>query len=544
MRRVISVWLPQWPLDRLSRAWPGAVPSDLPFVLVRGTADTGGRAQILHAVNRAARAAGLHADLSLADARAAVPGLVTRPAEIVHDRVALRRLALWAGRYGPRRNSDGDDGLWIDVTGVAHLFGGEARLMADLVGRLDRAGITAQTALADTLGAAVALARYGPGASARCAIVPPGGQAAALAALPVDALRLSPEAVLLLKRLGLRRIGQLYDLPRAALERRFHDAAGKSRAAARLAGTAVRTLLVRLDMALGQAAEPRRPLVEPPQHRVQHLFAEPLISPEGLASAAAAAMAELAAGLDACGLGVRRVRLSLFRADGTVAAVAAGTSAPTRDARHLLALLADRIAALDAGFGIDAVAVEATRTETMTPAEVELAGRLGAGARADPAPFLDRLTARLGTDRAIRLAPVASHWPERAERAIPVLAGAAPERRWPDPAGRGPRPPLLFPMPEPIAVVAEVPDGPPARFTWRRVGHRVVRAEGPERIAPEWWRTLGATGGAEGSRPQRTRDYYRIEDDRGGRFWVFREGLFEREAEHGPPAWYLHGVFG
>lgn len=499
---------------------------------------------MLHAVNRAAGAAGLHPDLSLADARAAVPGLVTRPAEIVRDRVALRRLALWAGRYGPRRNSDGDDGLWIDATGVAHLFGGEARLMADLVGRLDRAGLTAHAAMADTLGAAVALARYGPRAGDGGAIVPPGGQAAAIATLPVDALRLAPEAVLLLKRLGLRRIGQLYELPRAALERRFHDAAGKSRAAARLAGTAVRTLLVRLDMALGQTAEPRRPLVEPPQHRVQHLFAEPLISPEGLAAAAAAAMAELTAGLDACGLGVRRVRLSLFRADGTVAAAAAGTSAPTRDAPHLLALLADRIATLDAGFGIDALAVEATRTETMTPAEVELAGPLGAGVRADPAPFLDRLTARLGADRAIRLAPVASHWPERAERAIPVLAGAAPERHWPDPAGRGPRPPLLFPAPEPIAVVAEVPDGPPARFTWRRVGHRVVRAEGPERIAPEWWRTLGATGATEDARAPRTRDYYRIEDDRGGRFWVFREGLFEREAEQGPPAWYLHGVFG
>lgn len=564
MRRVVSVWFPDWPLDRLRRSQPGAIPGDEPFALVLAGPEAGNRGQILHAVNEAARRAGLQRGLALADARAALPALLTRPAETARDRMALRRLALWAGRFGPRRHTDGEDGLWIDVTGVAHLFGGEADLMADLVGRLGRAGIRTRAALADTFGTAFALARYAAFERGRAFVIAPaGGQMSALSPLPVDALRLEPSAVVLLKRLGLRRIGQLYDLSRAALERRFREEA-RGKVQARRAETASRTLLARLDAALGKTAEPRRPLVEPPEHRTQRLFAEPLISHEGLETATAEALAALVASLAGCGLGVRRIRLVLFRADGSLATLAAGTSAPTRDAVHLLNLIAGRLATIDAGFGIDALVVEAARTEEMVAADVALAVRLPEGSRQHPARFFDRLTARLGAGRVIRLAPLPSHWPDHGERTVPVLAGTFPQQVWPDPASRAPRPPLLLTPPEPIAVIAEIPEGPPARFTWRRVAHRVVRAEGPERIEPEWWLQLASSIVLEegrrddrgvrerqlgelcevGSRHARTRDYYRIEDEQGGRFWIFREGLFQRESAEGPPKWYLHGLFG
>lgn len=565
MKRVVSVWLPEWPLDRLRRVAPAAVPGDRPFALVVSGAEAGGRGQLLHAVNAPARRAGLTPGLALADARAAVPGLVTRPAEMAADRLALRRLALWVGRYGPRRNVDGTDGLWIDVSGVPHLFGGEARLLADLVGRLARAGITARAGLAGTVGAAFALARYGVNGTRVFAVASPGGEAKALHDLPVEALRLDADAVVLLRRLGLRRIGQLYDLPRPALARRFRDGLGRARTSARRAEDLALGLIGRLDAALGSLVEPRRPLVEPPAHRVLKLFVEPLLSHEGLATAVRQALETLVGGLAERGAGVRRLRLLVFRSDGTMAAVAAGTGVPSVDAGHLFGLLAERMAAIDAGYGLDAIAVEAVRTEAVRPEEVALSARLTDGARKDPAVVLDRLAGRLGAARVVRLRPVASHWPERSEATISVLAdqasGQKPESKhestgesrgesrgentgaaWLPPASGAARPAFVLPAPEPIAVMAEVPDGPPLRFTWRRVGHRIAKAEGPERIEPEWWGFIDPAAAGPGG-PPRPRDYYQLEDDQGGRFWVFREGLFEREAEDGAPAWFLHGVF-
>jgi len=541
MRRFASIWLPAWPLDRLRRVSPQALPDDRPFALVLTTLD-GERRQTLHAVNEPAVRGGLAAGLALADARAVLPGLATRPAELAADRAALRRLALWAGRYGPRRHVDGDDGLWIDVSGVAHLFGGEKQLAEDCVGRLATAGITARLGLADTHGAAHALARHATSPRRPVALAPAGGQAAALASLPVEALRLDAPAIRLLHRLGLRAIGQLYDLPRAALERRFRDGTWTGAQAA--SATAAR-LVARLDAALGVSAEPKRPLAEPPEHRVQVLFTEPLLTAEGVEAAATTALDRLAGLLDAAGLGARRVRLLLFRADGSVATVAAGTSAPSHDGAHFLGLVRERLAGIDAGFGIDAVVAEAVRVEAVHPVTGTLADRLVETRSGDASRLFDVLAARLGPGRVGRLVPVESHWPERAERLVPLLDGSGETGggSWPAAGARASRPFLVFPAPEPIAVVAEVPDGPPARFTWRRLSHRVVKSEGPERIEPEWWRAI-APQPAPG-RAERARDYYRVEDERGGRFWLFREGLYERPAEGEPaPTWYLHGLYG
>jgi protein ImuB len=522
MRRIVSVWLPAWPIERLRRTTPAAVPDDKPLVLV----ETGSHGIRITALNARAAAEGVRIGQALADARAALPALLSRPAELRRDRAALLRLARWCGRYGPNRNIDDADGLWIDVTGVAHLYGGEAGLLRDLCSRLSRFGLTVRAGLADTLGAAHALAHFAPPP----AIAPVGATQEQLAALPVAALRLVPETVLLLQRLGLKRIGQLYSLPRAALNRRFRST------------EAAAAVLTRLDQALGIRTEPVRPLAEPPALFVQRSFADPLISSAGLEAEAGRLAEELCAHLDARSLGARRVCLSLYRADGTVAEARAGLSFPCRAPDHLMTLLREKLATLDAGFGVDALVLAAQQVERRSAEQAGLGCQLYDDGGADPARLVDRLTNRLGAARITRAVPRASHMPERAQANVAAIGNMRDPRTprqvigsWPR-AGGLLRPPFLLARPEPIDVIAEVPEGPPARFTWRRVERRVVRAQGPQRIAPEWWDEIG------GERKSRTRDYYRIEDADGAGYWVFRAGLYGRE--EGTPSWFLHGLFG
>jgi len=576
----------------MSRAAPAAVPDDLPLALV----EPGTHGIRITAVNAKAAAEGVRVGQALTDARAALPALLSRQAEPRRDRIALLKLARWCGRYGPNRNVDGADGLWIEVSGVAHLYGGEERLLEDLIGKLVRFGLTAQAGLADTFGAAHALARFAPmrisrdwissfdspppsrggargggtlqgrslqesdapnssphpsfsphpqplpvegrgdtaagKARARAAspiasaIAPPGEAETRLGPLPVEALRLAPEAVLLLKRLGLRRIGQLYRLPRQSLERRFRSA------------EAAAAVLQRLDQALGVKSEPLPALIEPPALYVQRAFPDPLLSAAGLEAETGRLAVELCASLDARGLGARRVHLSLYRADGTVAEARAGMSFPCRTPEHMLALLQEKLESLDAGFGVDSLVLAAVQVERRDTPQAALGPRLAGAGRADPALLVDRLANHLGVGRVSRLEPRASHIPERAQARVPALRDSAAAKGngpgWPL-APAAARPPLLLPAPEPIGVIAEVPEGPPARFTWRRVERRVVRFQGPQRIAPEWWREIGA-------KTSRTRDYYRIEDEGGAGYWVYREGLYGRDEE--APSWFLHGLFG
>ncbi len=535
-----------------------------PFALV----ESGLHGLTLTAVNAGAWREGLRPGLALADARAALPELLTAPAEPEHDRTALAALAAWAGRYGPTRNVEGRDGVWIDSSGVAHLFGGEAAMLGDLLARLTRAGLSAHAGLADTPGAAFALARFATTSTAPVRIAAPGTAREALAPLPVAALRLPAPGVVLLHRLGLRRIGQLYALPRDALAQRFRSApGGRGNAHRKRAALMAGSVLARLDQALGTSAEPREPLAEPPPHLARRLLAEPLISTAGVTTTLEVLAHDLARQLDARGQGGTRFVLALYRVDGSASEIRIGASSPCRDPRHLLALFADRLDALDAGFGIDAMTLACTHAEALADRQIELArGGYETGA-ATTAALLDRLSNRLGAGRVLRLAPFDSHIPERAQRRVPVLAGSEPAAAAPGaaagPGARAQRPAFLLAEPEPIAVLAEVPEGAPLRFSWRRLVHRIVRAEGPERIEPEWWRSIGRPPARAGLAQEillaRPRDYYRIEDEHGGRYWVFRAGLYGRDEGKGEeaeatardeacrptgPGWFMHAVLG
>ncbi len=542
MKRIVSVWLPAWPIARLKRAFSKAVPADKPFALVT----SGAHGLLISAVNSCAADAGVSVGARLTDARAALPSLICRAAEPREDDIALLRLARWAGRYGPNRNVEGSDGLWIDITGVAHLYGGEENLLEDLVQRLTSFGVPSHAALADTFGAAHALARFGIGDAGTWALAAAGTGRAVLASFPVESMRLDAKAVLLLKRLGLRRAGQLYDLPRESLARRFRsrDVAGE--------------VLTRLDQMLGLKQEPRVPLAEPPVLSVRRTFAEPLLSGQAIETIAVALCEDLSALLKEKGRGARSVRLSLYRADGTVAEVAILLRTPSRDGAHLMLLLKEKFDSIDAGFGIDLMVLDVLRAGRVRDVQDGFSED-DTGADYDPGPLIDRLSNRLGAETITILEPRASHIPERREVrvqalvSLPLPVSALNKERgspltyeppWPyGPYGKGPRrPPFVFARPEPISVVAEIPDGPPARFIWRRVERRVQRAEGPERIAPEWWREIGL--GQNQKRP-RARDYYDIEDETGARYWVFRHGLYggaEDESDD-PPRWFLHGLF-
>lgn len=465
----------------------------------------------LHALNGCARAAGLQVGQGHADALAALPALASAPADPERDTEALRRLALWAERYSPTVAVDGEvsgfEGLYLDMTGGLDLFGGAERLLGELRARLARFGAPARIALADTPGAAWALARYGRGA----AQVSQDARAD-LAELPVAALRLPSDAVSALGRLGLKRVGDLYRQPRAALARRFREAGGLD-------------LVRRLDQALGAAEEPLVPVRPAPRYRAQRVFAEPMTQVEGAAYWAPVLADELCARLAGDGQGARRLRLEAFRMDGQVTALEVVLSAPSARPAHLVRLLRDKgFEHLDLGFGADALALSAPLAEPVVErqGDVERSADLGG----DFAALVDRLGARLGERAVLAAVFEQSRRPERAERWRPVAGPLAPP---PPDRGRA-RPTLVFDPPEPVEATAELPDGAPVQFTWRRVARRVVKAQGPERVSGEWWREAG-----EGER-----DYYKVEDEAGRRYWLYRE---RRYGDVPAPVWRLQGLF-
>ncbi|MET0309358.1 MAG: DNA polymerase Y family protein [Sphingomonas sp.] len=582
MRRVAALYLPQWPIERLRRAERTAGPPEartsasLDALRERAMAEAGhagsvprgggwrpgarwaredqlGHVAPLPAVpsppagegalvtslrigNRVeiaaacpqAQALGLVPGMAVTQARAQVRGIDIRPADPEGDRTDLQSLAtMLAQRWCPIVAMDSTDGLLLDLTGTAHLFGGEGRMARRLIRLLARHGFTARIAIADTVGAAHALARYTLGG-----LCLPGQQARALAELPVAALRIEERAVELLKRLGVERIGALAAMPRAPLARRF----GKE-------------LVLQLERALGHLPEPLDPVVPSEPIAVEQRFAEPIATPEAIAHWLGELVPRLVAELAQAGLGARRIELVADRIDGVPQRISIGLARPNRDPAHLLRLLTRRIEEIEPGYGVDAMTLHLRRAAPLGPEPVT--ERLDEEAAPDLAPLVDTLATRIGLRRLWRNRPVESDVPERSVARAPVLdapmRGGAREKidrvaqldrspalhpwhpEWPKPTRLLHRPELLD------HVVAELPDHAPRRFTWRGATHRVVRSDGPERVHGEWWKHIAES--------HHVRDYFRVEDEEGRRYWLFRRGDGER-AVTGDLSWYLHGVFG
>ncbi len=511
MSRILCAWSPNWAIANWRRRNPAtAGRPDAPFALI----ETVRAVRRLAAVDEAALRLGLRAGQKATDAMALVPELVTAEAEPDADAEALTALVDWCVRFSPAVAADAPDGLFLDISGVAHLWGGEAALMADLRRRLGVNGLDFRLTVADTPAAAWALAHHGRDGT----LAPPDGQAELLRTLSPEALRLDPQAAAQIARLGLRRLGQVMDIPRGPLARRFGAAT-----------------VARLDQALGRAPEALRFRRPPTPWMARLAFFEPISAPEDMARVTQDVTAKLCGRLEREGQGARRFELAFHRLDGKALPLTIGLSLAGREAPRIARLFQPRLETVDPGFGIESVTLAAYDVEAVSGRQTRLDAGLAPALEDGLAPLVDRLANRLGPKRVWRAKPVESHVPELAVgRDTPLAPLATNVRPW---DRETPRPVRLFRKPEPVeAVTAQLPDDPPAQFRWRGRLHRVRRAEGPERIAEEWWkREIGDISVAH------VRDYYRVEDMDGGRFWLFRDGLFTNP--QAPPKWWLHGVF-
>ena len=545
------------------------------------TATHDGRRRVIAAVDQQAARLGLHPGMPLAQARALEAGLTVQEADPPADQAALRRLAAWCLRYAPLTAVTGDgtggDGIWIDATGTAHLHGGEAALLRDLISRLIAQGISGRAAIADTPGAAHAIARF---SGETIAIVASGQQKTALAALPLAALRLAPATLDALRLMGIERIDALAAMPRAPLVRRF--------------GAEV---TLRLDQAFGTAPETIEPAFPPDLIQARLTFVEPLLTPEAFSHVIDRLVLTVHIALERSGHGARRLDLVFERVDGTTQAIRAGTAKASRNIPHLTRLLREKLETIDPGLGVEAMRLLIPRTDPLTPEQTHARLTASDTLETDIAPLIDRLSNRYGSAHVYQIAPVASEVPERSVRRTRIAEGTMddtapqaprprsvspltvprepsifsanatlvnatlanttlatplantpstlPKRRltkphpprpnssphWP---ANLPRPIRLLDPPQPVEALALLPDHPPLAFTWRRIRHRVRRADGPERIAGEWWKRDGEM--------RSVRDYFRVEDEAGHRYWLFRRGDGENGIS-GDMRWFLHGFF-
>jgi protein ImuB len=506
MKRIASIWLPHLAIERWAKS--SDLAPDAPVVLtVEGT-----HGLIIHAVTKAAGERGAKAGARLTDARALDPALLAVPADPAGDAALVQQFARWAGRWSPLVEVDGD-GLRLDVSGVAHLFGGEEGLLRDIRGRFAQIGFAVRVAIAPTAAAAWALSHFG------------GDD---LAPLHVSALRLDPDTVRTLERLGLKTIGALTDMPRLALARRFRGA---------------EDVIDALDRMLGRKPEPLTGTPADPPPRALLKLEEPATHPEAPAQALERLIPPLVEQLEQRRLGARRLSLIGYRVDGSTAHASVATAIPSREPKHLQRLLIDKAATLNPEFGFDAFALTAEWTEELGAAQDSLVEE-PSGER-EIARLVDRLTVKLGPQRVRRPQAEESHLPERSSGwtpAVSSLRGAKATKQsssakldcFAPLAMTAKRPQRLLDRPEAIDVIYATPEGMPRRFVWRRAVHDIARAEGPERIAPEWWRQPSSA---------RLRDYYKVEDSDGRRYWIYREGLIG-DGRGDAPGWFIHGLFG
>jgi protein ImuB len=521
-RRILSLWLPRLPIDRIKRALPpdDAPVENTPSVVVAKE----NNALVIYSLDDAAARYGLTIGLPLANARAICPDVLVYDADLAADAKTLDDIADWCDRFTPLVALDAPHGLFLDITGCAHLFGGEARILKLLCDALTAQGFAVSAAIASTAICARTLNRHAHGH-----IIADGEEAAAVGPLPVFTLGASDIVTNGLRRAGLKTIGDVASRARHEITARF--------------GAAFTT---RLEQALGQGDSPISPRKPLPDYIVEQRFAEPVATEIVIAATLSRLAVTLVASMEKQGKGARRLEASFFRTDGVVRTLVVDTGRAVTRGAVIDRLFRERLDALsdplDPGFGFDLIRLSASHTEIVVQQQSDLDSNVHDND--ELAALIDRIAARIGGKRVVVHLPQDTHIPERAALAAPAqqYLAAATAADWPARAiGEPPLRPLrLFDKPEPINVpLATIPDGPPHHFTWRRALHAVVRVEGPERIAMEWWKQDGKS---------LTRDYFRIEDAGGLRFWIFRDGLYESELqdEEGksvPANWFVHGLF-
>nr|WP_274379755.1 DNA polymerase Y family protein [Endobacterium cereale] len=513
-QRILALAFPRLSIDRVLRkkwgnAWRSTGHPDAgPVVCVAHVDNT---LRIVACGDEAMRW-GLRSGQGLAEARAICPGVIVIDEDQAADQRLLEAVADWCDRYTPLVALEGRNGLFLDVTGCAHLVGGEACLLEDILKRLTQMGFEVRGAISSSPGLSWAVCRHGADR-----IVSDEDREDVLTPLPVAALRLDPKTVAALHKLGLKCVGDLMRTPRAPLVRRFGP-----------------EVLLRLDQARGddeEAISPRRPVASLSAER---RLAEPIQSEEDILFLTRQIAKSLLSGLEARGVGGRLFELVLFRVDGQVFRLPAGASRPLRDAERITALFSQRLAALqdlEAGFGFEILRINVLHHQPFENIQSDLAEN--DRRHLALSTFVDQVSARFGPNCLQTYQLRESHIPERAERFVPAAEALGRQMpKAPQMLSRSERPVRLFRVPEPLeSFAAEIPDGPPTRFRWRRLTHQVARAEGPERLSPEWWLDDEAAA---------TRDYFRLESTAGYRFWIFRKGLYERDAQQ---HWFMHGLF-
>jgi protein ImuB len=497
-RRYLTIWFRHLTTDWFSNRRPAL--RTTPFVLA---APDHGR-MVITAANALAEAQGIVPGLAVADARAILPSLQVLDDKPGLPEKLLTALAEWCIRYTPLTATDVPDGLILDVTGCTHLWGGDGPYLKEIVTRLRTAGYAIRIAMADTIGAAWAIARFGK----ETPIIGNGEQLSAMQSLPPAALRLEAELVQRLQKLGLTQIRQLTQIPRPALRRRFGP-----------------VLLQRLDQALGSAEETLLPVlpVEAFQERLPCL--EPILTLTGIEIALDRLLDSLCYHLRQAGKGLRAATFKGYRVDGRIEQISIGTLRPSNNKSHLFKLFESKLGTIEPALGIELFILEAPKVEDVSPLQETLWGGTGSLEDQNVAELLDRLAGRIGAQNIHRYLPDEHHWPERSIKAA-TSSGEKPASSWPIDR---PRPIQLLKQPALVEITAPIPDYPPMLFRYKGKLHKIKKADGPERIEREWWIDHGPH-----------RDYYTVEDEEGQRYWIFRLGHY---AEDETPQWYLHGFF-
>jgi protein ImuB len=507
-RRILALWLPRLSTDRLIRKTGSPESRVGAPLVVSGRANN---ALYVQALEARAERLGLYKGQPLANARAMVEPLAVVPANDKADAALLENIADWCDRYTPLVGLDGTDGLLLDITGAAHLFGGEAAMLKLVTGSIARQRFAVRGAIAGTTLCAHALARHAPGTIAAA-----GSEADAVAPLSITALEPDEKILRALRHAGLKTVGMVAQRLSSELSERL--------------GTG---FVARLRVMLGAREQPLQPRRALPDLMAEQRFADPVVSQSVIASTLLSLAQSLSHILEREGRGARLLEAAFFRADGKLERITVRAGEPLRDPAVMLRLLTQKLDALadplDPGFGFDLIRLEAVLADETRP--ITISFDADENARAQIAFLVDRLAARFGETRVQRFVPQDTHIPEAAGIAIPAqerdFDGAWIRKRGDNDPPR--RPLRLLAKPEEINAVAGYPDDPPKRFRWRNAHFTVSRAEGPERIAMQWWRNEGLT-----------RDYFRVETGDGQRFWLYRDGLYRQV---GAPRWYLQGVF-